>query len=74
MNQGLSHTSMVHKTKVKTKHKRRAKIYIYHMNETKTKTYRYLLKKDGMPSRAFPSLVAWESLNVTLRCLGHPQA
>ncbi len=59
---------------MKTKHKRRSKICTYHMNETKTKTYRYLLKKDGMPSGASPSLDAWVSLNIYLGCLGHPQA
>ena len=31
-------------------------------------------KKEGMPSGASPSLDAWESLNITLVCLGHPQA
>ena len=30
----------------------------YRMNETNPKTYRYLLKKEGMPSRASPSLDA----------------
>ena len=65
---------MVHKRKLKNKHKRRSKIYAYHMNETKTKTYRYLLKKDGMPSGASPSIDAWVSLNIYLGCLGHPQA
>ena len=74
MNQGLSHTIMVHKRKVKTKWKRRSKICTYRMNETNPKTYRYLLKKDGMPSGASPSLDAWVSLNIYLGCLGHPQA
>ena len=60
--------------KMKTKHKRRSKIYTYHMNETNPKTYRYLLKKNGMPSGASPSLDAWVSLNIYLGCLGHPQA
>ena len=64
---------MVHKIKVKTKCKRRSKICTYHMNETNPKTYRYLLKKDGMPSGASPSLDAWVSLNIYLGCLGHPQ-
>ena len=62
------------KEKMKTKHKRRSKICTYHVNKTNPKTYRYLLKKDGMPSRASPSLDAWVSLNIYLRCLGHPQA
>ena len=44
------------------------------MNETNSKTYRYLLKKEGMPSGASPSLDAWVSLNIYLGCLGHPQA
>ena len=65
---------MVHKIKIKTKCKRHSKIYTYHMNETRTKTYRYLLKKDGMPSEASPSLDAWVSLNIYLWCLGNPQA
>ena len=65
---------MVYKIKVKTKHKRRSNIYAYHVNETKTKTYRYLLKTDGMPSGASPSLDAWVSLNIYLGFLGHPQA
>ena len=65
---------MVHKIKMKTKCKRRSKICTYHMNETNPKTYRYLLKKDGMPSRASPSLDAWVSLSIYLGCLGHPQA
>ena len=65
---------MVNKIKVKTEHKRRSKIYTYHMNETKMKIYRYLLKKDGMPSRASPSLDAWVSLNIYLGWIGHPQA
>ena len=65
---------MVHKRKMKNKHKRRSKIHTYHMNETNPKTYRYLLKKDGMPSGASPSLDAWVSLNIYLGCLGHPQA
>ena len=43
------------KEKVKTKCKRRSKICTYRMNDTNPKTYRYLLKKDGMPSRASPS-------------------
>ena len=30
----------------------------YRMNETNPKTYRYLLKKEGMPSGASPSLDA----------------
>ena len=67
---GLSHTSMVHKIKMKTKCKRRSKICTYHMNETKTKTYRYLLKKDGMPS----GVDAWVSLKIYIGCLGYPQA
>ena len=46
------------KRKVKTKCKRRSKICTYRMNETNPKTYRYLLKKDGMPSGASPSLDA----------------
>ena len=65
---------MVHKRKVKTKCKRCSKICTYHLNETKPETYRYLLKKDGMPSGASPSLDAWVSLNIYLGCLGHPQA
>ena len=65
---------MVHQRKVKTKCKRRSKICTYHMNETKPKTYWYLLKKDGMPSEASPSIDAWVSLNIYLGCLGHPQA
>ena len=65
---------MVHKRKVENKRKRRSKIYAYHVNETKTKTYQHLLKKDGMPSGAPPSLDAWVSLNIYLVCLGHPQA
>jgi hypothetical protein len=44
------------------------------VNKTKTKTYRYLLKKDGMPFGASPSLDTWVSLNIYLGCLGHPQA
>ena len=39
-----------------------------------TKTDRSLLKKEGMPSEASPSLDAWVSLNIYLGCLGHPQA
>ena len=31
-------------------------------------------KKEGMPSGASPSLVAWGSLNITLGCLWNPQA
>ena len=46
------------KGKVKTKCKRRSKICTYRMNETNPKTYRYLLKKEGMPSGASPSLDA----------------
>ena len=65
---------MVHKIKVKTKCKRCSKICTYRMNETNPKTYRYLLKKDGMPSGASPSLDTWVSLNIYLGCLGHPQA
>ena len=65
---------MVHKRKMKTKCKRHSKTCTYHMNETYPKTYRYLLKKDGMPSGASPSLDAWVSLNIYLGCLGHPQA
>ena len=65
---------MVHKIKMKTKCKRRSKICTYRMNETNPKTYRYLLKKEGMPSGASPSLDAWVSLNIYLGCLGHPQA
>ena len=38
------------KIKVKTKCKRCSKTCTYRMNETNTKTYRYLLKKEGMPS------------------------
>ena len=49
---------MVHKIKVKTKCKRRSKTCTYRMNETNMKTYRYLLKKEGMPSGASPSLDA----------------
>jgi hypothetical protein len=30
--------------------------------------------KEGMPSGASPSLDAWLPLNITLGCLGHPQA
>ena len=55
---GLSHTSMVHKRKMKTKCKRCSKICTYRMSETNPKTYRYLLKKDGMPSGASASLDA----------------
>ena len=40
------------------------------MNETNTKTYLYLLKKEGMPSGASPSLDAWVSLNNNLGCHG----
>ena len=65
---------MVHKRKMKTKCKRRSKICTHRMNETNPKTYRYLLKKDGMPSGASPSLDAWLSLNIYLGFLGHPQA
>jgi hypothetical protein len=65
---------MVHKIKIKNKHKRRSKIHTYHMNETKMKTYRYLLKKDGMPSGASPSLGTWVSLNIYLGCHGNHQA
>ena len=57
---------MVYKRKVKTKSKRRSKICAYRMNETNPKTYRYLLKKEGMPSRASPSLYAWVSLKYLL--------
>ena len=65
---------MVHKIKkMKTKSKRRSKIYTYRMNETNPKTYWYLLKKEGMPFGASPSLDAWASLNIYLGCLGHPQ-
>ena len=74
INHGLSHTIMVHKRTVKTKCKRRSKICTYHMNGMKPKTYRYLLKKDGMPSGASPSLEASVSLNIYLGCLGNPQA
>ena len=49
-------------------------ICTYRMNEMNPTTYRYLLKKDGMPSGASPSLDAWVSLNIYLGCLGHPQA
>ena len=59
---------------MKNKHKRRSKICTYHMNETKTKTYRYLLKKDGMPSGSSPSLDTWVSLNIYFACLGQTQA
>ena len=65
---------MVHKRKMKNKCKRSSKICTYNMNETNPKTYRYLLKKDGMPSRASPRLDAWTSLNIYLGCLGNPQA
>ena len=34
---------------------------------------RYLLKKEGMPSGASPSLDAWVSLNIYLGFLGNPQ-
>ena len=64
---------LLHKIKMKTKCKRRSKICTYRMNETNQKTYRYLLKKDGMPSRASPSLDAWVSLNIYLGCLGNPK-
>ena len=56
INHGISHTSMVHKIKMKTKCRRRSKVCTYHMNETNPKTYRYLLKKQGMPSGASPIL------------------
>ena len=46
------------KREMKTKCKRRSKTCTYRMNETNTKTYRYLLKKEGMPSGASPSLDA----------------
>ena len=46
------------KEKMKTKCKRRSKICSYHVNETNLKTYRYLLKKEGMPSGASPNLDA----------------
>ena len=65
---------MVHLLKGKIESTRRSKSCIYHMNETNPKTYRYLLKKDGMPSGASPRLDAWVSLNIYLGCLGHPQA
>ena len=66
---------MVHKRKKKkTKCKRCSKICTYRMNETNPETYRYLLKKDGMPSGASPSLDAWISLNIYLGCVGNPQA
>ena len=45
----------------------------YRMNETNLKTYRYLLKKEGMPSGASPSLDAWVSLNITWGALGIPK-
>ena len=61
------------KEKVKTKWKIRSKICTYHMNETNPKTYRYLLKKEWMPSGASPSLDAWVSLNIYLGCLGIPK-
>ena len=64
---------MVHQRKVKTECKIHSKICTYHMNEMKPKTYRYLLKKEGMPSGASPSLDAWVSLNIYLGCLGNPQ-
>ena len=44
--------------KRKIKSTRRSKICAYRMNKTNTKTYRYLLKKEGMPSGASPSLDA----------------
>ena len=34
------------------------RVYAYHVNETNPKTYRYLLKKDRMPSGPPPSLDA----------------
>ena len=43
------------------------------MNETNPKTYWYLLKKDGMPSGASPSLDAWVSLNISWGSLGIPK-
>ena len=44
--------------KRKIKSTRRSKIYTYHVNKTKPETYRYLLKKDRMPSGTSPSLDA----------------
>ena len=64
---------MMHKIKLKTKSKRCSKICTYRMNAN-PKTYRYLLKKDGMPSGASPSLNTWVSLNIYLGCLGLSQA
>ena len=45
----------------------------YRMNETNPKTYRYLLKKEGMPSGASSSLDAWVSFNIYLGDLGIPK-
>ena len=62
------------KEKWKLNAKDTSKICTYHMNETNPKTYRYLLKKEGMPSGASPSIDAWVSLDIYLGFLGHPQA
>ena len=61
---------MVQQIKVKTKCKIRSKTCTYRMNETNTKTYRYLLKKEGMPSGGIPKL---RRLSLLEYLLGVPQ-
>ena len=63
--------------KIKIKSTQHSKIYAYHVtnkNIAPSKITDDRQKKEGMPFGASPSLVAWESLNITLGCLGHPQA
>src|SRR3989337_1931073 len=64
-------------TKRKIKSTRRFKIYAYHVtnkNIAPSKITDDRWKKEGMPSGASPSLVAWESLNIALGYLGRPQS
>jgi len=58
-------------------HTRRSKQNTYHVvnkNIASSKVTDGLKTKEGMPSGASPSLGSWLSLNITLGCLGHPQA
>jgi hypothetical protein len=58
-------------------HTRRSKQNTYHAvnkNIASSKFTDGLKTKEGMPSGASPSLDAWLYLNITLGCLGHPQA
>jgi len=58
-------------------HTRRSKQNTYHVvnkNIAPSKVTDGLKTKEGMPSGASPSLGSWLSLNITLGCLGHPQA